>query len=231
MSGPEALESYDAFVARIPLPGLSYRVQDARASASSSSGSASSAGSAAGSSDCEGSAFSESESEGAGDATSDCESSGSGSGSNSGSKAAVVDEDFADFEDLKRYAEKLAGCRLSNNKRTTTCPPKWMKEKYPEVTVHWTSGTLYCMKQKKDHEANVPWAKTTCRCHFRYVLHASDTWRIQKHCTQHNHELVQDECRRGISGIRHITNASHLEQDQIRTINAWFDLGTGEMGL
>jgi len=63
------------------------------------------------------------------------------------------------------------------------------------------------------------------------VLHASDKWRIQKHCTDHNHELVQDECRRGISGIRHITNPSHLEQDQIRTINAWFDLGTGEKGL
>lgn len=216
-------ESYDDFVARQPLPGLSYRAQEPEVSASSSSASEES-------SDGAGFAPSESESEGSGDTTSESESSASVT-SNSGSTAAVVDEEFADFENLKKYAEKLSGCRLSNNKRTTTCPPKWMKEKYPEVTVHWTSGTLYCMRQKKDHEANVPWAKTTCRCHLRYVLHASDTWRIQKHCTDHNHELVQDECKRGLSGIRHITNASHLEQDQIRTINAWLDLKIGEKGL
>lgn len=224
-------ESYDDFVARQPLPGLSYRAQEAEVSASSSSASEES-------SDGVGFALSESESEGSGDTTSESESESSASlpgstvpGSNSGSKPAVVDEEFANFEDLKRYAEKLSGCRLSNNKRTTTSPPKWMKDKYPEVTVHWTSGTLYCMRQKKVHEANAPWAKTTCRCHLRYVLHASDTWRIQKHFTEHNHELVPDECRRGLSGIRHITNASHLEQDQIRTINAWFDLKTGEKGI
>jgi hypothetical protein len=221
-------ETYDEFVARAYLPGLSY--QQVPEEASSASGTSSSSSSVE-SSDSEEAAESESVGDCMGETTSASESSGSDSGSSSGSKPAVVDEAFADFEDLKRYAEKLLGCRLSNNKRTTTTPPKWMKVKYPDAKVHWTSGTLYCMRQKKEHEANVPWAKTSCRCHLRYVLHASDKWRIQKHCTDHNHELVQDECRRGISGIRHITNPSHLEQDQIRTINAWFDLGTGEKGL
>jgi hypothetical protein len=222
-------ESYDEFASRANIPALSYHI-NVRVSSSVSSSSSSSSESDLSESEVESEVSEVIESEGI---TSDDETSDSSeaTGSVSGSKTAAVDEEFADFEDLKRYAEKFLGCKLSNNKRTTTCPPKWMKDKYPGVTVHWTSGTLYCMRHKKDFEQNVPWAKTSCRCHLRYVLHSSDTWRIQKYGTEHNHELLQDECRRGISGIRHITNASHLEQDQIRTINAWFDSKTGEKCL
>jgi hypothetical protein len=231
------MESYDEFIKRTNIPGLAYTTGTTHNAAAASKA----ASSMSGSSEC-----SDSSSDSGSNSSSDeCsgtggENEGSDSDSSSksapsqileaGSKAADVDLEFADFDDLKRYAEKLLGCKLSNNKRTTASPPKWLKVKYPEVSLHWTSGTLYCMRQKQEHESYVPWAKTSCNCHLRYVLQPSDRWRIGKHCSQHNHEVVQDVCSVGVSGIRHITNASHLEQDQIRTINAWFDSKTGENG-
>ena len=184
-------ETYDEFVARAYLPGLSY--QQVPEEASSASGTSSSSSSVE-SSDSEEAAESESVGDCMGETTS-----ASDSGSSSGSSPAVVDEEFADFEDLKRFAEKLLGCKLSNNKRTTTSPPKWMKVAYPDTKAFWVSGTLYCMRQAKVHEKCVAWAKASCDCHLRYVLHSSDRWRIGKHCCQHNHEVVQDVCAVGVS--------------------------------
>jgi hypothetical protein len=228
----EVDESYDDFIKRTNIPGLAYTTQhgvQASKPASSRSGSSE----CSDSEDSSSNSRSDDGSETGGE--DECSNSDSSSKSasapsqnlDSGSKAADVDLEFADFDDLKRYAEKLLGCKLSNNKRTTASPPRWLKLKYPEVSLHWTSGTLYCKRHVKAHEGKVSWAKTSCTCHLRYVLDSSDRWRIQKKCTHHNHEVAQDQCRIGISGIRHITSASHLEQDQIRTINAWFDSKTG----
>ena len=72
-----------------------------------------------------------------GDTPSSTSTSSSGSES-SGDDADIDDEadlgafmealtTFESFEDLKAYAESLLKCKLSNNKRTTKHPPKWLQ--------------------------------------------------------------------------------------------------------
>ena len=140
---------------------------------------------------------------------------------------------FDSFEDLKVYAESLMKCPLSNNKRTTNSPPKWMKEFCPEAKSYWMNGTLYCMKARCDHDTYVPWAKTTCTCYMRYSMcQETKKWRMGTSCLSHNHELEKGtaETPSG-TGMTHYRSALALDQDMIRTIHCWLDAKIGERSI
>jgi hypothetical protein len=131
---------------------------------------------------------------------------------------------FEDFEDLKKHVQGIFKCKMSNNKRTTRSPPQWFKKEYPDVQVAWLNGTLYCHQPKQEHDAFVPWAKTTCHCHARYSL-CSDTlrWRLGSLLATHNHDIATSSCAPSATGLVHIRSAEQLSQDMIRSIINWFD--------
>jgi hypothetical protein len=140
---------------------------------------------------------------------------------------------FESFEDLKAYAESLMKCKLSNNNRTTKHPPKWLQAAFPDAKSYWMNGTLYCMQAKCDHQAYVPWAKTTCTCFVRYSLCPVTTkWKLgkgeDKCCTSHNHELEKMVTETSATGLTHYRSALALDQDMIQTIHSWFDAMIGE---
>jgi hypothetical protein len=133
-------------------------------------------------------------------------------------------EIFETFGELKKYAESIMKCKLSNNKRTSRNPPKWVKAMNPDATSHWFNGTLYCMQAlRSEHDKFVTWAKTSCTCYARYAMcSGSKKWQLQAHSCVHNHELsavVQE----GASGMVHICDASQLEEEQVSTIGCWLD--------
>ena len=140
---------------------------------------------------------------------------------------------FESFEELKAYAESLMKCKLSNNNRTTKHPPKWLQAAFPDAKSYWMNGTLYCMQAKCDHQAFVPWAKTTCTCFVRYSLCPVTTkWKLGKGegqcCTSHNHELEKMVTETSATGLTHYRSALALDQDMIQTIHSWFDAMIGE---
>jgi hypothetical protein len=133
---------------------------------------------------------------------------------------------FAKFEDLKKYVEKecgIAGIGMSNNKRTTRHPPVWFAKQFPECELAWLSGTLYCMQPRLGEGGKyVPWAKTSCTCHSRYVLCPKTfLWRIDSCSCAHNHAVVSNADEPSASGLVHYRTAAKLDQDMVQTINTW----------
>jgi hypothetical protein len=133
-------------------------------------------------------------------------------------------EIFETFDELKKYAESIMKCKLSNNKRTSRNPPKWVKTINPDATSHWFNGTLYCMQAlKSEHDKFVTWAKTSCTCFARYAMcSGSKKWQLKAHSCVHNHEL-EVVVQEGESGMIHISDASQLEEEQVSTIGCWLD--------
>lgn len=217
---------YDAFVEQNCQRGgsirLDYFLQEGDNSCSSDSDDAAGAGSGAGQ-------ISES--------SSDCpEHDKDGSDTAGASTAATADdlvkrgmETFETFDELKKYAETLLKCKLSNNKRTSKNPPKWVRAANPDAASHWFNGTLYCMQAlKSEEEKFVPWAKTSCTCHARYALcSGSKKWQLQARSSVHNHALEEAVAQEGVSGMIHISDAGQLEEDQVRTIGCWLDAKQG----